>query len=241
METLKETELRRSLRVLIADDRLLVRKGMQMFLSERPWIDMVCEVASVRDIQDVMRATPVDVILLDYELSARQEESIDVLCSQIPVVVLSVPERLGAIESVLATGASGFLLGKATSEDLEDAMMLAVSGGTFLCPSIFRSILADGWAEAAIPEHVTFGCDDLATDDHDSEKLLSEGKSLKHVAKLLDASLGDAETAIERLARLYGRNGREVLQDAVSQGVLSPGSSRTTHHRRERLGKDEQE
>ena len=211
-----------------------------MFLSERPWIDMVCEVASVRDIQDVMRATPVDVILLDYELSARQEESIDVLCSQIPVVVLSVPERLGAIESVLATGASGFLLGKATSEDLEDAMMLAVSGGTFLCPSIFRSILADGWAEAAIPEHVTFGCDDLATDDHDSEKLLSE-ESLKHVAKLLDVSLGDAETAIERLARLYGRNGREALQDAVSQGVLSPGSSRTTHHRRERLGKDEQE
>ena len=188
-----------------------------------------------------MRATPVDVILLDYELSARQEESIDVLCSRIPVVVLSVPERLGAIESVLATGASGFLLGKATSEDLEDAMMLAVSGSTFLCPSIFRSILADGWAEAAIPEHVTFGCDDLATDDHYSEKLLSEGKSLKHVAKLLDASLGDAETAIERLARLYGRNGREALQDAVSQGVLSPGSSRTTHHRRERLGKDEQE
>ena len=53
-----------------------------MFLSERPWIDMVCEVASVRDIQDVMRATPVDVILLDYELSARQEESIDVLLAR---------------------------------------------------------------------------------------------------------------------------------------------------------------
>ncbi|PWW31607.1 response regulator receiver domain-containing protein [Chromohalobacter israelensis] len=80
METLKETELRRSLRVLIADDRLLVRKGMQMFLSERPWIDMVCEVASVRDIQDVMRATPVDVILIDYELSTRQGDSCRVPC-----------------------------------------------------------------------------------------------------------------------------------------------------------------
>lgn len=241
METLKETELRRSLRVLIADDRLLVRKGMQMFLSERPWIDMVCEVASVRDIQDVMRATPVDVILLDYELSTRQGEGIDALCGQIPVVILSVPERVGVIESVLATGASGFLLGKVTSEDLEDAMMLAVAGGTFLCPSIFRSILANGWAEAATLGHVIFGGDDLATVDHDSEQLLREGKSLKHVAKLLDMSLGDAETAIERLARLYGRNCREALLEAVSRGVLSPGSSRTTHHRRERLGKDEQE
>ncbi|ABE60375.1 response regulator transcription factor [Chromohalobacter israelensis] len=241
METLDETELRRSLRVLIADDRLLVRKGMQMFLCEHPRVDMVCEVASVRDIRGAMRATPVDIILFDYELLVRQEERIDVLCGQTPAVVLSVPEHLGAIEQVIAMGASGFLLVKATSEDLEDAMMLAVAGGTFLCPSLFRNMLANGWGEAAMPGRATFGYDDLTSDAHDSEKLLSEGKSLKHVAKLLNVSLGDAETAIKRLARLYGRNYREALQEAVSLGVLTTEAHRTTHHRRERLGKDEQE
>nr|CDQ34649.1 Protease production enhancer protein [Virgibacillus halodenitrificans] len=241
METLKETELRHSLCVLIADDRLLVRKGMQMLLSEFPWIEMVCEVASVRDIQSVMRATPMDVILLDYDLLIRHGENVAGFCGQTPTIVFSVPESLGAIERVIATGVSGFLLGKAKSEDLEDAMMLAVAGGTFLCPSIFRSMLANEEVEVTNPRNAVMGCDDLETVDHDSEKLFREGWSLEHVAKLLNVSLGDAETAIARLARLYGRGSREALQEAISLGVLPPEASRVTPHRHERLGKDEQE
>ncbi|MCI0510831.1 DNA-binding NarL/FixJ family response regulator [Chromohalobacter marismortui] len=241
MDTLKETELHRSLRVLIADDRLLVRKGMQMLLSERPKVDMVCEVGSVRDIKSVICATPVDVILIDYDLLIRNREDVAAIGDQTPMIVLSVPERLGAIESVLATGASGFLLGNAKSEDLEDAMMLATVGGTFICPSIFRSMLANEWAKTASPNNAVLGHDDVSAVYHDSERWLSDGTPLERIAKALNVSSGDAEIAIACLAKLRGRDCSKALQQAVSLGVLSPGASRTAIHRHERFGKDEQE
>ncbi|MFV8833828.1 response regulator transcription factor [Aquisalimonas sp.] len=136
------------IRVLVADGRELLREGICRILEAQDCVDVIAEASRYRTVEELVVTTALDVVVLDRELPgwnrARLPTSFCLGQQYGPAyVVLSVPPTAEAVARTLESGATGFLLKDAGHKELEDGVHSAAAGETFMCPTIFRAILAE--------------------------------------------------------------------------------------------------
>ena len=186
-------------RLLVADDHEIVRKGLRALLEAEPGWEVAAEAVNGRDAVEKAKQVKPDVAILDISMpllngleAARQiVKSIE----QTKVLVLTVHDSDPLIQQVLEAGARGYMLKSDAGRDLVTAVDALRRNKTFFTPKVAQMVL-EGYLDknpqgTANPEEGRFR---LTNRQKEIVQLLAEGKSSKEVASALGLSVKTAET-----------------------------------------------
>lgn len=197
----KVSATKEKIRVLVADDHPVVRKGLQSCLSRVDRLRLVGEAADGDEaLRKAMELVP-DVVLLDISMPRRNGLAVtQVLRKEAPkvkVLILSVHNNKEYIFRIIQAGAHGYVSKEASPEELLHAIECVYSGETFFSPEI---------AQAALSQLVTNGgkaepFSQLTSREREVLVLIAEGQSNKEIASRLGIGVRTIETHRERIMR----------------------------------------
>jgi two-component system, NarL family, response regulator NreC len=185
------------LRVLLADDHSIVRRGMRSLLETDSSIDVVAEAADGLEALRMCEEQKPDVVILDVampklngiEVAARSQK-----LEHAPLaIMLSMHVDESYVMRSLHAGARAYLLKDATDEDLLPAVRAVAAGKSFFSPAV-SSLLAEEYVQQLEQRGLTDSFELLTDREKQVLQLLAEGRSNKEVAMLLNVGLSTVET-----------------------------------------------
>jgi two-component system, NarL family, response regulator NreC len=212
------------LRVLLADDHGIVRRGLRALLEE----EGLAVVAEAADGLEAVRLTEEhrpDLLIVDIgmpklngiEVAARSQK----LDRPPRVIVLSMHADESYIIRALAAGARAYLLKDATDEDLLPAVRAVAAGKPFFSPAV-TAVLVEDYVRTLQQRGLADSYHLLTDREREVLHLLAEGRSNKEVATLLDLGLSTVETHRANLMqKLNLHNTAEIVLYAVRKGLIS--------------------
>jgi DNA-binding NarL/FixJ family response regulator len=211
------------LRVLLADDHSIVRRGLRGLL-EAAGLTVVAEAADGLEAVRLCEEHRPDLMILDIgmpKLSGIEVASRAQKLERPPgVIILSVHGDESYIMRALAAGARAYLLKSATDEDLIPAVRAVASGKPFFSPAV-SAVLVEDYIRRLQQRGLTDSYHLLTDREKEVLQLLAEGRSNKEVATLLDLGLSTVETHRANLMqKLNLHNTAEIVLYAVRKGLI---------------------
>lgn len=212
-------------RILLADDHVLVRRGVRLILDNEPDLAVVAEAGDGAEAVELAQAVELDLAILDIAMprltglqAARQ---LTRLQPDLRILILTMYDNEQYLFEALKSGASGYVLKSVADRDLVEACRAAMRGEPFLYPgavtSLIRSYLDRAGQGEAVPER--------AITDREEEilKLVAEGHSSKEIADLLVISIKTVERHRSNLMAKLGMKDRlELTRYAIRAGLIEP-------------------
>jgi two-component system, NarL family, response regulator NreC len=211
------------LRVLLADDHSIVRRGLRSLL-ESEGLQVVAEASDGLEAVRLCEEYRPDIVILDIgmpklngiEVAARTQK----LERPPGVIILSVHGDESYIMRALAAGARAYLLKSATDEDLIPAVRAVGAGKPFFSPAV-TAVLVEEHVRQLQHRGLTDSYHLLTDREKEVLQLLAEGRSNKEVATLLDLGLSTVETHRANLMqKLNLHNTAEIVLYAVRKGLI---------------------
>lgn len=215
------TEPAARIRVLVAEDHLIVREGLRALLSAAPDIEVVGEAADGDDAVRVAAELNPDVVVMD--LSMPRLNGVDATREikrrrpRTEIVVLSMHAGDEFVRPAIRAGARGYLLKGSGLSDLVLAIRAVARGETFLSPAIARK------ADLENAERPSAKSGELSGREREVLQLIAEGHSTAEIANLLRLSVKTVESHRSRLMDKIGvRNVAGLVLHAVKLGLVTP-------------------
>jgi len=214
----------KNIRILLADDHTVVRKGLRLLLEGQPGFEVVADAADGRAaVSLAVQHTP-DVVVMDVAMpglngieAARQ---ISTRLPQVAVVFLSMHSDESYVLKALKSGARGYLLKDSAEHDLINAVIAVSEGKAFFSPAISRMLMED-YLRQMQDRKVEDSYELLTTREREVLQLLAEGRNNKEVATVLNLSLYTVETHRGNiLQKLNLHNQAELILYAIRKGVI---------------------
>jgi two-component system response regulator NreC len=213
------------IRILLADDHTVVRKGLRLLIESHPGFKVIAEAANGREAVSLAEANTPNVVVLDVAMpllngieAARQ---ISAKLPQTAIVFLSMHSDEGYVLKALKSGAKAYLLKDSAEDDLINAIKAVSEGKAFFSPAISKMLVEDYMRQMRERE-VEDSYELLTTREREILQLFAEGKSVKEVAALLDLSLYTVETHRSNIfQKLDLHSVAELILYAVRKGVIS--------------------
>ncbi|MFF7726611.1 response regulator [Streptomyces sp. NPDC008001] len=213
--------------VLIADDEELPRTGLRTLLSARPGLDVIGEAADGAETLALAASLRPDVVLMDVRMpgvdgieATRRLQ--DALPEPPKVVVITTFENDEYVYDALRAGASGFVLKRAPSEQIAQALRLVATTDSVLFPDAVRRLVA---ARPGPPPRPARGVPALTAREAEILRLMARGLSNPHIAGTLVVSLETVKTHVSNLlAKLGARNRTQAVILAYECGFVIPGA-----------------
>ena len=214
----------KTIRILLADDHTVVRKGLRLLLSGQPGFNVVADAADGRDAIALTERHLPDVVVMDVAMpglngieAARQ---ITNKLPQVAVVFLSMHSDEGYVLKALKSGARGYLLKDSAEQDLINAVVAVSEGKAFFSPAISKMLVED-YLRQMQDRQVEDSYELLTNREREVLQLLAEGRGNKDVAALLNLSLYTVETHRGNiLQKLNLHNQAELILYAIRKGVI---------------------
>ena len=213
------------IRVLLADDHGVVRKGLRYLLQKSPEMKVVGEAADGREAVAMAEELNPDVVVMDIAMP--QLNGIDATAQIVKknprtgVIMLSMYSDETYLVRALGVGAKGYLLKDSTESDLVRAVQAVSQGRPFFSPTIAQTLL-DDYMRRLRQENLQDSYALLTDREKEVLQLLAEGKSNKEVATLLNLSLYTVETHRSHLMqKLNLHNTAEIVLYAVRKKIIS--------------------
>jgi len=214
-----------TIRVLLADDHGIVRKGLRYVLQRSQGIEVVGEAQDGREALAMAEQLNPDVIVMDIAMP--NLNGIDATAQvvkrnpEVGVIMLSVHSDEAYLVRALTAGAKGYLLKDSAENDLPRAVLAVSRGKPFFSPAIAQTLLDDYLRQ--LQQRDLSDSYDLLTDrEKEVLQLLAEGKSNKDVASLLNLSVYTVETHRAHLMqKLNLHNTAEIVLYAVRKKIIS--------------------
>ncbi|MGW7519031.1 response regulator [Streptomyces sp. NPDC054796] len=217
------------IRVLLADDQLLVRAGFRALLDAQPDIEVAGEAADGEETLVLVRELRPDLVLMDIRmplldgLAATRRITADASLSEVRVVMLTTFELDEYVFEALRSGASGFLVKDTEPEELVRAVRAVVHGDALLSPSVTRRLIAEFAARSKEPT-ATAGLDELTEREREVMALVGIGLSNEEIARRLVVSPLTAKTHVSRtMVKLGARDRAQLVVLAYESGLVRPG------------------
>jgi len=214
----------RPIRILLADDHTVVRKGLRLLLESQPEFTVVADAADGREAVALAEQHRPDVAVMDIAMpvlngieAARQ---ISTKAPQTAVVFLSMHADEGYVLRALKAGARAYLLKDSAEHDLINAVKAVSDGKAFFSPAISKMLVED-YMRQMQDRHVEDSFDLLTTRERELLQLLAEGKNNKEVAASLNLSPHTVETHRSNIfQKLNLHSSAELILYAIRKGVI---------------------
>jgi two-component system invasion response regulator UvrY len=208
------------IRILIADDHAIVRRGLkQIILEEYPFAE-INEVPDAEELVKKVIRENWDVVICDLNMPGRS--GIDALKQikqsfpKLPVLIMSMyPEDQYAIRALKA-GASGYLSKVSIHDDLIKAIQTALRGKKFITPAIAEKVVETFGSEHDSPTHEL-----LSDREFEVFKLLAEGKTISEIANQLSLSSNTISTYRSRvLEKMQIHSNADLIRYALERKLI---------------------
>ncbi len=214
----------KTIRILLADDHTVVRKGLRLLLESQPGFEVVADACDGRETVALAERYKPDVVVLDVAMpilngieAARQ---ISAKLPQTAIVFLSMHSDESYVLKALKSGGRAYLLKDSAEYDLIAAIKAVSEGKAFFSPAISKMMVED-YIRQMRDRDVEDSYELLTTREREILQLLAEGKSNKDVASLLNLSPYTVETHRGNiLQKLNLHNSAELILYAVRKGVI---------------------
>lgn len=212
------------MRVLLADDHGIVRRGLRSLIETQPDLKVVAEAGDGMEALKLCEEHQPDAIILDVAMpklnGIEVAERVQKLSRPPNVLILSMHADESYIIRALAAGARAYLLKDATDEDLIPALRAVAAGRPFFSPSV-TGVLIEDYVRQLQARGLTDSYHLLTEREREVLQLLAEGRSNKEVAALLDVSVSTVETHRANLMqKLNLHNTAEIVLYAVRKRII---------------------
>ena len=213
---------KQTIKVLVADDHPVVRKGLQTCLARQPRIKIVAEAA---DGDEALRKTlelKPHVVLMDISMPGMNglavTEELRKRAPEVKVLVISVHKNKDAIFRVIQAGAHGYVSKEAPPEELLRAIESVYEGEAFFSEEIARAALAEFIKSGGKKEPF----DQLSGREREVLVHIAEGQSNKEIADGLGIGVRTIETHRERIMRrLNIHSVAGLTRYAIANGLIT--------------------
>ncbi len=211
------------LRILIADDHEIVRRGLVSLIKTQPAWEVVAEADNGRQAVELAKQLQPSIVILDIGMPTLNglEATRQILREnpQARVLILTITDTDEAVRAVLDAGARGFLLKSDAARDLLSAIEALQYNKTFFTARVAEMVLSgyrgtQGTTRKSLVPNLT-------PREREVVQLLAEGRSTKEVASHLDLSVKTAETHRSNIMRKLGLHSiSELVLYAVRNNII---------------------
>ncbi|MFI6683134.1 response regulator [Streptomyces sp. NPDC050485] len=220
-----------TIRVLIADDQMMVRQGFTVLLNAEPGIEVVGQaVNGVDAVAKVSELAP-DVVLMDIRMPELGgiEATRRITAPgepEVKVLVLTTFDLDEYVYEALRAGASGFLLKDASAAELAQAVRVVAAGEALLAPNITKRLIAEFSRMTQVPRApLKERVGDLTERETEVLTLIAQGLSNAEIAARLVVAEQTVKTHVSRiLVKLGLRDRTQGAVFAYECGLVRPGA-----------------
>lgn len=207
------------MRLFIADDHIVVRRGLKQIIATEPGWEVAGEASGVDEVLIALRATRIDVLILDISLDGRS--GIDLLghirCEfpSLPVLIFSMHAEVQYAVRCLRAGAAGYLQKDSSPEEIVAAVRRVAAGRRYFSASVAGAI-ADDLVRGAGQPH-----ERLSDREFEVFRLIAQGKSATAIAATLHLSVKTVSTYRSRILEKTGfHSNAEIVAYSVRLGLV---------------------
>ena len=208
------------IRVLVADDHAVVRRGLLQILEEVPDIVVAGEASTGRQVLQVVQRERYDVLVLDIAMpdggGLEVLKQLRTLRPEVRVLILSIyPEKQYAVRALKA-GAAGYLTKESAPDELIAAIRQVSGGGKYFTHSLAEKLAVELGGEAEKEPHEI-----LSDREYQVMCLLAAGKTVTDIATELSLSAKTVSTYRARiLEKLNLQSTAEIIRYAFERGLV---------------------
>jgi DNA-binding NarL/FixJ family response regulator len=212
-----------SISILLADDHQMMRDGLHLLIDQQDGLEVIAEAANGRQAVKLALKLKPDIVIMD--ISMPDLNGIEAIreISKVPGIrslALSMHSDKRYIARALKEGAAGYMLKDCALDELIHAIKVIASNNTYLSPQLTRVIIDDYVNQLSNGD--SSGISDLTARERGVLQLLSEGKSTKDAAYVLDVSVKTIETYRNRLmSKLNVQSIAELTKIAIREGLTT--------------------
>jgi DNA-binding NarL/FixJ family response regulator len=222
-----------TIRVLLADDQVLIRSGFAALVNSADDLEVVGEAGDGADAVRQAGALLPDVVLMDIRmpgvdgLTAARQITASPALSAVRVIVLTTFEADEYVVEALRSGASGFLGKSVEPDELLDAIRVVARGDALLSPRATRGLIARFLAQPGRsgPDRAAGTLDVLTEREREMVTLVAHGLSNEDIAARLTLSPLTVKTHINRaMSKLDVRDRAQLVVLAYQTGLVQAGT-----------------
>jgi DNA-binding NarL/FixJ family response regulator len=211
-----------TIRILIVDDQVITRSGLQNLLTTQPDLEIVGEAKDGQEAVEMAAALQPDVILMDLRMPGTNgieaTRRIRRTSPHIHILVLTVFEDDTSVFPAIRAGASGYLLKNTDQDELLRAVRTVAEGGAIFSPGIAQRVLGYLNAPAtAVPDELF---DELTAREREILELIAQGKTNSEIASILNLSPKTVSNYISNvLLKVHATDRAKLMLMALEAGL----------------------
>ncbi|MEW2615497.1 response regulator transcription factor [Streptomyces sp. NPDC047880] len=214
-----------TIRILLADDHALVRRGVRLILDQQPDLEVVAEAGDGAEAIELARTREVDLAVLDIAMprltGLQAARELATLRPGLRILMLTMHDNEQYFFQALKAGASGYVLKSVADRDLVAACRAAMRDEPFLYPGAVTALIRNYLDRARhgdeTPDRI------LTLREEEVLKLVAEGHSSKEIADLLFISVKTVQRHRANLLQKLGLRDRlDLTRYAIRAGLIEP-------------------
>lgn len=212
------------IRILLAEDHTIVRKGIRSLLDNEPAFEVVGEAENGRDAVRKAELLQPDIVLMDHTMpllnGLEALRQIKKILPAIRVVILTMHTNEEYVFQFLQAGAEGYLVKQTAPTDLVEAIRAVYAGQSFLSPTISRTVI-DEYVRHASSSKVD-SLDKLTDREREVLQLLAESRTANEIAAQLNISVKTVGVhRMNLMQKLEISNATELIKFALRKGIIN--------------------
>ena len=216
----------KKIRVLLAEDHILVRQGFRRILEDDPGISVVGEARTGLEAINQCKELKPDVVVMDLSMPelGGLEATAEILKAdpQIKILILSMYSNEAYVRKAFELGAKGYILKNAIEVDLTRAVMALAEGQAYFSPGVSHIVL-ESMKAGTFQGTSQDPYEKLTLREKEVLQLIAQGKSNKEIATLLNISVNTVAVHRARLMETLNlHRTAELVLFAVKKGLIQP-------------------
>lgn len=204
------------MRIVLADDHVLVRAGLRRLVEDSPAIQVVGEADDGEQAVELVQRERPELVITDIGMPRMNGLELTAWLKhnrpEVRVIILSMHAAEEYVAEALASGARGYLLKRSAPEELAFALDTVTAGDIYLSPGISRHVLQNPSRR-------------ITPRQREVLRLVAQGKTTREIAALLRLSPRTVDThRAELMSRLGVRDAIGLLREAVRLGLVDLGA-----------------